>query len=140
MWASTCLRDDPSDHYTIHGMMKDRGLDRKSFVDFLKLHIDVWESRRQLIDGKNMLISQYEWKALHRIKIDKYIRVGNLVEDIKSLPFYSGQDLTSIPKENSTDEFKDQKQLTPEAIELINHRFKRDFEVFGYEMKQPQNA
>jgi len=121
-------------------MMKDRGLDRKSFVDFLKLHIDVWESRRQLIDGKNMLISQYEWKALHRIKIDKYIRVGNLVEDIKSLPFYSGQDLTSIPKENSTDEFKDQKQLTPEAIELINHRFKRDFEVFGYEMKQPQNA
>jgi hypothetical protein len=80
-----------------------------------------------------ILLSQTEWLRWHRQQIDQFIRLENLEDEVKTLPFYTGQpfevyrlNVSNTPRTPL---------LTPKTIEMINDIRREDFKYFGYPMR-----
>jgi len=74
-------------------------------------------------------------------RLQTVLRLENLAEDWKKLPFYSGQP-ESWPAKDSALSFPGEytngpeEELSPEDVKIVNLVYARDFEAFGYPVRE----
>ena len=86
---------------------------------------------------RNIDFTMVEWIA--GMKLDTVIRYETLDADFQALPFYNGQPerLPVVNRKPDSELHRSIEELTPQAVEAINEWCPKDFEMFGYKMRQP---
>ncbi len=115
-WWSICKAK--GDRYRHKKELKDRNLP-ESLQGFLTL----WEEKNGTSQSAG-----YE----HNNGIDHVLKLENIEEEFNALPFITKH--IEIPKVNVKNHPKWSELLDTESGKMINRIYKRDFELFGYEM------
>lgn len=116
-WWSICKA--PTDRYGHWKELEQMGL-TKSLEDFLTL----WATKNGITQSKIVEVND---------KIDYTVKLENLEEEFNQLPFVTNH--ITFPHKNKKNHPHWRELITPEAGEIINKTFKKDFEIFGYDME-----